>query len=67
MQLGDELRAADSRHVQTGDDKPEIVGKLGLLHQAKCLGCVPHPLYIVESPLQNRLAQEGLEGIVIYQ
>jgi hypothetical protein len=67
MEFGDKFRAADARHLQTGDDEAEISSKMGLFNETKCLGCIADALDILKSPLQNGLTRERLEGVIVHQ
>ena len=67
MKLSYKRRSANPMHVRPGDDQSKILGKLRLLYQAKSLGSIANPLHVVEAPFQNRLPQERLERIVVYQ
>ena len=53
VEFGNELGAADSGHMEAGDDAAKIAGKLGLLNQAEGLSRVAYALHIVETPFEE--------------
>ena len=67
MKFGDELGAANSGHVEAGDDEAEIAGKLRLLDQAERFRRIGNALHITEPPFEEGLAQKRLEWIVVHQ
>jgi len=50
VEFGDELGAADSGHVEAGDDEAEIAGEVRLFNQAKGFRRIADALHVMESP-----------------
>ena len=65
LQLSHKSRAANPSNVLAGDDQAQIRGKLRLFNQTERFSGIADSLDVGESILQDRLADKGLEGIVI--
>jgi hypothetical protein len=65
-QLSHKRRTAEALRMVARDDKVELAGKGGLLHNAESLGSIGGTKHFAEFAPQERHGEMCLEGVVIY-